>query len=293
MSELIDFIVPAGIALIMFGIGVNIKVSDFTRVFRKPKAIITGLILQMILLPVIAFALVWFWPIDNVYKTGFILIAACPGGTASNLVTFLLRGRIALSVSLTAFNSLLILFTIPFIVNLATDVFTGSQQGINLSFGEIFLNMVGTVVLPVLAGMFLNEKGPQKWVKAMKGPLRYVLMGILVLIFILVSLSEDGGRSFNLKEDYMLLFPGILLNFITMMVGYFVAAYMGISHRGRYTIAIEMGLQNSALAIFIASSLLENDKMALVAVLYSSTSFITTWLLAYVLKQRHPEPDED
>ena len=69
MSELIDFIVPAGIALIMFGIGVNIKVSDFTRVFRKPKAIITGLILQMILLPVIAFALVWFWPIDNVYKT--------------------------------------------------------------------------------------------------------------------------------------------------------------------------------------------------------------------------------
>ncbi|HAD96375.1 MAG TPA: hypothetical protein DCG19_03155 [Cryomorphaceae bacterium] len=293
MSELLDFMVPAGIALIMFGIGINIKASNFTRVFRHPKAIITGLSLQMVLLPIMAFAIVWFWPMEPIYKAGFILIAACPGGTASNLLTFLLRGRIALSVSLTAFNSFLILFTIPFIVSIATDIFLGSHQGISLSFWEIFSNMLITVIAPVLLGVLVNEKGPEKWVEPVKGPLRYILLGIMLAIFILVSLSEEGGRDFNLSTDYILVFPGLLLNISTMITGYLISRRAGITHRGSYTIAIEMGLQNVALAIFIATSILEQPKMALVGVLYSATSFITSYLVGFLLRKRGEYLQED
>ncbi len=293
MSELIDYIVPIGIALIMFGIGLNLKVSNFTRVFRKPKAIVTGLVLQMLVLPLTAFVIVWFWPMENVYKAGFILIAACPGGTASNLVTYLLRGRIALSVSLTAFNSFLIVLTIPVIVNLATHLFLGSTHGIDLSFGKILVNMLWTVILPVMAGMTLNEKGPKKFIEAVKGPMRYILMTLLLLIFILISLSEEGGGNFDFERDYHLIFPGIILNVGTMLIGYFSTQPLGITHRGRYTIAIEMGLQNSALAIFIANNLLENDQMSLVAVLYSGTSFVTTWLIAFLLKKTAPDEEEN
>ncbi|MGB0177476.1 MAG: bile acid:sodium symporter family protein, partial [Owenweeksia sp.] len=227
------------------------------------------------------------------YKTGFILIAACPGGTVSNLITYFLKGRIALSVSLTAFNSLLVVFTVPVILNIAMDTFSGSPTGIEISFSEIFINMLGTVIAPVLAGMILNEKGPEKIINAIKKPLRYILMAILLLIFILVSLSKEGGQSFDFNQDYILIFPGVILNITTMMAGFFISGYAGVTHRGRYTIAIEMGLQNVALAIFIATTLLENDQMALVAVLYSSTSFATTWLVAWLLKRREPEEEED
>ncbi len=101
------------IALIMLGIGLNLKVSNFKRVFLYPKAILTGLFCQLVILPIIAFGLIYFWPVEPIYKVGFIIIASAPGGTASNLVIHLLKGRVALSVSMTSFNSLAVVFSIP------------------------------------------------------------------------------------------------------------------------------------------------------------------------------------
>ena len=107
------YLMPVAISFIMFGIGVNLRFVDFKKTFKRPKAVITGLVAQMILLPAIAFGINMFFDIDPIYKVGFVLIAACPGGTTSNLVTLFLKGRLALSVSLTAFNSFLILFINP------------------------------------------------------------------------------------------------------------------------------------------------------------------------------------
>ena len=108
-QSFVDFIMPFAIAFIMFGIGLELKFKDFYRVFLQPKAVITGVFSQMVLMPLIAIALIYFWPIDPIYKVGLMLLAACPGGTASNLVTKLLGGRVALSISMTAFNSFIIL----------------------------------------------------------------------------------------------------------------------------------------------------------------------------------------
>ena len=153
--------------------------------------------------------------------------------------------------------------------------------------------MLITVIAPVLLGVLVNEKGPEKWVEPVKGPLRYILLGIMLAIFILVSLSEEGGRDFNLSTDYILVFPGLLLNISTMITGYLISRRAGITHRGSYTIAIEMGLQNVALAIFIATSILEQPKMALVGVLYSATSFITSYLVGFLLRKRGEYLQED
>ena len=124
------YLVPAAIAYIMFGVGLNIDFSEFKKTFKKPKALIIGLIAQMVILPSLAFLLNVFLPINPIYKVGLVLIAACPGGTTSNIVTLFLKGRLALSVTLTAFNSFLILFTIPSVIHLALQTRLSGQSKI-------------------------------------------------------------------------------------------------------------------------------------------------------------------
>lgn len=281
-----DNLMPIAIAIIMMGIGLNLHFKDFRRVFLKPKAILVGLASQMLLLPILAFVMVWFWPMDPIYKVGVILIASAPGGTASNLVTTMLKGRIALSVSLTSFNSFLILFSIPAFVSLALRAFLGKEAEIQLQFADTFQEILFTVVLPVLGGILINEYGPAKLVERIKPSLRYILPGVLLGIFALAFFSGEGHRGASLLENWSLLLPLLIFNLLTMIMGFQLAKYSGINHDGAYTIAVEMGLQNSALAIFIATQVLENHEMALLAIIYSSFSFFSTWLWAWIMKHR-------
>jgi BASS family bile acid:Na+ symporter len=150
MQQFADIFMPLSIALIMFGIGLELSFKNFIRVFFQPKSILTGLASQLFLLPIISFLLIFFWPIDPVYKIGIMLLAACPGGTASNLVTKMLKGRVALSVSLTAFNSFIILFSIPLVVQFSFMVFGEKGQEISLSFGETMRDILFTAIAPTI-----------------------------------------------------------------------------------------------------------------------------------------------
>ncbi len=280
-----DYLMPGAIAFIMLGIGINLKFKDFTRVFLKPKAILTGLASQLFALPLLAFALVYFWPLEPIYKAGIILIASAPGGTASNLVTHMLKGRVALSVSLTSFNSFAILFTIPLYVSLALEIFLGAENThISIGLTDTFKEILFTVVLPVVAGIGLNQYGPSEYLEKVKPALRILLPATLLGVFALALFVEDDGQPTAFLENLNLLIPLVLLNAITMFFGLYVSRYMGIKHDGAYTIAVEMGLQNSALAIFIASSVLNSSEMALVAVIYSSFTFFSTWFIAWLMK---------
>ena len=286
MSSSDNFIIPIAIALIMVGIGFNIHLGAFKRVFTRPKGIITGLSSQMLLLPAIAFTIAYFSPIDPVYKVGLILVSACPGGTASNLVTHLLKGRIVLSVSLTAFNSFLIIITIPLLISLALETFMGENAEISLSVFDTFIEVMFTVLLPTALGSLVNHYFPGFTYK-MKKPLRFILPALLLLVFVIAALNSSGQVSTKAKiiDHLDLLLPSFLLNIIGIFVGYRIGRIVGITHGGSFTIAIEMGLQNSALAIFIATQILESEEMALMAVIYSSFTFFTTLGIAYMLKE--------
>lgn len=284
MQQFVNIFMPLSIALIMFGIGLELNFKNFRRVFIQPKAILTGLALQLFLLPIISFLVIYFWPIDPVYKIGIMLLAACPGGTASNLVTKMLKGRVALSVSLTSFNSFIILFSIPLVVQFSFMVFGEKGQAISLSFGETMSDVLFTVMAPVIAGILLNEYYGHKFGLKLSKALRYILPGIMLLAFIVVIFFDENQQNIEYLKHLNLFIPLIILNFATMIAGYFVARRIKLMHSSAYTIAIEMGLQNSVLALFIANQVLEDKDISLVAILYGSFSLITTFLGGWILK---------
>lgn len=278
-------LLPIALGIIMFGIGLNLKFSDFKHVLVAPKAVLFGLFGQMVLLPIIALFIAFVYPMDPVFQLGLVLIAACPGGTASNLVTFILKGRVALSVALTAFNSFLIVLTIPLLVKLGSYLFLGQAQQVKLGFGYVFEEILYTVIIPVFAGMLFNTWKPD-WTEKLKKPLRYILPAILLGVFSIVLFADDGGGAYEILANMHLLIPVLLLNVLTMVAGYYSSNWVGIRHTGRYTIAIEMGLQNSALAIFLATNVLEQEQLALIAVIYGSVSFFVTIGIGYLMQRR-------
>lgn len=285
MQQLADIIMPFSIAIIMFGIGLELKFKDFRRVFYYPKSIITGLGSQIILLPLIAFCLVYFWPMEPIYKIGVMLLAACPGGTASNLVTKMLRGRVALSVSLTAFNSFFILFTIPLIIELSYNIFGTESRSVELGFWRTMKEVMLSVVVPVLAGIIIGNLLSERQRKKMHKPLQYILPGLLLIAVVTVIFIDESSQSIHYSDYIPLFVPLILLNVITMIAGFFTARKVRLKHESAYTIAIEMGLQNSVLALYIGNQLLEDKDLSLIAILYGSFSLISTFGIAYIFKR--------
>lgn len=285
MQNISDLIMPFSIGIIMFGIGLELCFEDFRRVFFHPKAVITGLACQILILPAMALAIIYFWPMDPLYKVGVMLIAACPGGTTSNLLSKILKGRVALSISLTAFNSLLILFTIPLIVEFSYQLFSEGGHQINLGFWMTMKQVLFTVVLPVLAGVGINEFLSKEKREKLHKPLKYILPIILTFSFLFMAFFNKSNQDVHYLENLHLFIPLILLNGLTMITGFFIARRTGLKHKANYTIAIEMGLQNSVLALYIANQLLEEDKVSLVAIFYSTFSLLTTFGIAYLLKR--------
>ncbi|WP_425392106.1 bile acid:sodium symporter family protein [Ekhidna sp.] len=286
MDRFIEALVPISVAIIMWGIGINLTFSDFKRVFVEPKAILTGLTLQLFMLPAVGFLIAWMSNLNPAYQVGIVLIAACPGGTASNLVTHMLKGRVALSISLTAFNSFLILFTIPIIISGSIEFFMSSSQRVSLSFWLTFRNIGVTVIIPVLAGLLVRNYAPG-FTYRLKPYLRYALPTILLVVFLVVGIhSLDGESSQSLSDKLAIAIPLLILNLSMIFFGFLIPGFLRINHDGKYTIAIEMGLQNSALAIFIGSQIIQNPDVVIVALIYSSFSFFTTLGVGYRLARR-------
>lgn len=285
-QSFVDFIMPFTIALIMLGIGLELKFKDFHRVFLQPKAVISGVASQMLVMPLIALALIYFWPIEPIYKVGLMLLAACPGGTASNLVTKILGGRVALSISMTAFNSFIILFTIPAILQLSFYLFLGKEQTIELSFWETTAQVFYTVIIPATIGVLINEFTSDNFTKPLKRPLKIVLPALLIIALLAVIFLDEDNKEINYLSHLNLMIPLILFNLLTMLIGYRIGSFIGLRHESNYTIAIELGLQNSVLALFIANQVVGNADISTMAILYSSFSFITTFGVAFLIKKR-------
>jgi bile acid:Na+ symporter, BASS family len=278
------YFLPVTLAIITLGMGLSITHRDFKNVFFRPRAVIIGICCQIFLLPVIAFSIALLTNLDPYLKVGLIIIAACPGGATSNLVTYLLNGNVALSISMTALNSIITLVSIPVNVSIALMVFLHTETEVRLDVWDTILKVFLLTVIPAYIGVTIRHRR-SALAERLNRPLKVLLPLILLLVYTGVLFIDEGDKNAT-RIDFWNLFPVTLtLNALSMFLGWQIAWLSRLKRRERYTIAIEVGLQNSALAIFVASTLLGNRTMALVAVVYGSFSFFTTALFGWGIKR--------
>lgn len=285
-----DLLISSTLALIMFGIGLSLKISHFQDTFSKPKALITGLTAQMILLPALAFSLGCFFQVSNEVKVGLLILAVCPGGTTSNFIVYLLKGNTALSVALTTINSFLTLISIPFIVNMGLRFFMGESTQIHLPFFQTVGQIFSITIIPIFMGILVAKKLPsvakilnknicvklwgKKYSLGLIKLLTIVLLGVVFLIKIFADKNAGGAQL--TQNDWKTMLPmALLFNFSGLLLGFLTAKILQLPRKNIMTIAIEVGLQNTTLAFLIAGTLLENTTMQKPALIYAFFSFWT------------------
>ena len=267
----------------MIGVGLSLTLQSFKSIILYPKAMLTGLFAQMGLLPIIAFVLADRMNIAPEYKVGLVIIAASPGGASSGLVNHLLRANVALSVSLTTINSLLVVFTMPYLTSLALERYMGNAVSISLPFARTVGDIALMTVAPALLGVLIRRIKPV-FSRKLEQPLRYILPILLLMAFLGVIFFDTGGESHSYAGALSLVKPVLLLNAFSMGTGYLITRLMGLGSTSGITISTEVGLQNSSLAIYVAQSLLKSGPMALVGVVYGTLTFASTILMALAIK---------
>ena len=280
-SVLTAVFLPLALAFIMLGMGLSLTVKDFKNIFVYPKAMVLGLTNQLILLPIFGYALIELFGLTGALAVGVMILSACPGGATSNLISHLSRGDTALSISLTAVSSLITIVTIPIIINFAISHF-GEEGSITLPVMETIIQIAGVTVVPVSIGMFLHNKFPKLSNKADK-PVRIASAVFFVLILFAAILKERA----NLVEYFIQSGPiTLILNLMTLTVGFFLARLFLLSKRQSITIAIESGIQNGTLGIMIAATLLKNSEMTIPIAIYSLIMFMTSAIIIFLSNRK-------
>ena len=274
---------PASLAIIMLGMGMTLVVSDFTRILKKPKAILIGLTNQLIFLPIVGFSLAIAFNLDPIMAVGLMILATCPGGPTSNLITQVCRGNIALSVTLTAIASIICVFTIPFILSYALAYFgTDSNVTIKLPILDTILQIMVITIIPISIGMGIR-KFKRDFAKQMERPMRIASTVIFILVFVAVIAANFNIMGKAMKEVGLVT---LLLNIITMGLGYLTARFFKLKLKSAISITIESGIQNGTLAIVIATTILNNVEMGIPTAAYAIWMFITGGILMWQFGKR-------
>ena len=265
------------LTLLMFDLGLALRFEDFGRVFRHPWPIAVALIGQLVFLPAIALALAWLFKLPPVFFIGLVLIACCPGGSSSNVFSKLANGDVALSVTLTALSSIITLFTIPFIMSWATKL-VGESVGITLPVGNLIKQNLVLMLLPVLLGIGLHYA----WPKAAENVDKVLTKLAFPLLLVLITVFYIQHRHTILDNIGILGICVTALILVAIGLSSLLSRLVRNDARQRRTVVIEVGMQNAAQAIAIASSplIFANDTMAIPAILYSLVMNIV--LLTYV-----------
>ena len=271
---------PISLAIIMFGMGLTLVIGDFGRLFTYPKAVIVGLCNQLIFLPLIGFSIILLFDLSSSMAIGIMILALCPGGPTSNLITQVSRGNIGLSVTLTALASLITVFTIPIILSKAITYFTGETGVvIELPIVQTMLQILVITVIPVSIGMVIRKKN-EGFALRMERPMRTASTVLFVIIFLLVMIANKDLIVQAMKEVGL---ATLLLNLSTMALGYITARAFRIKGKSQISITIESGIQNGTLAFVIATTILNNVQMGLPTGAYSIWMFITGGILMWRL----------
>ena len=281
--EVVTKIAPIILALIMLGLGLGLKLEDFTRVFKTPKDFFVGLISQLIILPIVAYILILVLRTPPEIAIGVMIIAAAPGGVTSNILTRFANGDVALSISLTAIISLISIVTVPLIVFTSADVFGITNISQNISMTGIAMKMFLVVTVPVFLGMIIR-KFAENFV-ASKVEMFNKLNMIFFAIFFVAAFYEERDNLINFIVQAGLI--ALILNLTMMAIAYYLAKTFASGVKQQKCIALECGLQNGTLAIFVSTQIFGTDILyAIPTGAYGLIMYITGFIFVYFLKNK-------
>jgi BASS family bile acid:Na+ symporter len=273
---LTDLMLPISLGIIMLGMGLSLTPADFRRVAVYPRAAAIGIINQIIILPLVGFLLLMIIPMRTPeLAVGIMILAACPGGPTSNLITHISRGDTALSITLTAISSMIVVITIPLIVNFSLAHFLEVGEYVPLPVLKTMISVIIITLVPVSLGMFIRAK-KQNFAEKMSKPVK-IASGVLLFVIIIAAILAD-------KENFINFFQqagpvALALNLSMLLVGYFSARLFRLRIDQSITISIESGIQNGTLGIAIAATLLHNPTMTISPAIYSLIMFGTAGVI--------------
>jgi len=281
--ETVTKIAPIILALIMLGLGLGLKVEDFTRVFKAPKDFIVGFISQLIILPIVAYLLIIILKTPPEIAIGVMIIAAAPGGVTSNILTKFADGDVALSISLTAIISLISIISVPFIIFTSADLLGITNISQNISMIGIALKMVLVVTIPVILGMIIR-KFADSFVTS-KVEIFNKLNIVFFIIFFIAAFYEEKDHIISFIMQAGLI--ALILNVTMMIIAYYLAKTFASGIKQRKCIALECGLQNGSLAIFVSTQIFGSDILyAIPTGAYALIMYITGFIFVYILRNK-------
>ena len=279
--EIVTKIAPIILALIMLGLGLGLKVEDFTRVLKDPKDFVVGFISQLIILPIVAYLLIIIFKTPPEIAIGVMIIASAPGGVTTNILTKFADGDVALSISLTAVISLISIITVPFIIFTSADLFGITNISKNISMIGIALKMVLVVTIPVILGMLIR-KFAENFI-APKVEIFNKLNIIFFIIFFIAAFYEERENIISFIAQAGLI--TLILNITMMIIAYYLAKNFASGIKQRKCIALECGLQNGTLAIFVSTQIFGSDIIyAIPTGAYALIMYITGFIFVYILR---------
>ena len=279
--EIVTKIAPLGLAFIMLGLGMNLKIQDFTRVIKNPKDFLVGFICQMVVLPIIAFILIKLLNTPIELALGVMIIAAAPGGVTSNVLTKFADGDVALSITLTAIISLISIVTVPFIIFLSIDLLNIDYVSKDISMMSISLKMFFVVTVPVLIGMTIRYFA-ESFILSNVLLIQRLSIVLFALVFIAIYIEEwDNIIDYITRAGLI----ALILNIVMMIVGFYVAKFFATGVAQQRCISLECGLQNGTLAVFVATQLFDEIVYMIPTAAYALVMMATSIFFVFIVKK--------
>ena len=278
--DIVTKIAPLALALIMLGLGLGLTLNDFKRVLQNPKIFFVGIFSQIVLLPIIAYILLLVIKVPTAIALGVMIIAAAPGGVTSNVMTKFARGDVALSISLTAVCSLISILSVPLIVFSSAKLIGVSNISEEITMTGIALKMAGVVTLPVFIGMIIrkfNENFISNNIKFIERTTGFLFL----IVFAAIWIEERNNILSYLSQAGVIV---LTLNIVMMIFAYYLAKVFSSNIEQRRCIAIECGLQNGTLAVFVATQIFNDIIYIIPTAAYALIMYITAFIFMYLLR---------
>ncbi|WP_415951032.1 bile acid:sodium symporter family protein [Streptomyces sp. KLOTTS4A1] len=283
-SGLVTILVPVVLALIMFGLGMSLGIGDFRRVREYPRVVLAALGCQLVVLPAACFGLIHAFGLAAAPAIGMMLLAASPGGTMANLYSHLFGGDVALNITLTAINSVLAVFTLPLVVNLAVGYWdTAGEDGtVGLQFGKT-LQVFALVLIPVAVGMVVRARRPG-FAERAERPVKALCLVILAGVIVAAFLAERNNVGEYLAEVGLI---ALVFSCISLGTGYLAARLVGAAHTQGVAACMEIGMHNTSLSLTIAMSpsLLDSTEIAVPSAVYAILIYFTAGAAGLLLRR--------
>ena len=275
--EIVSKIAPIVLAIIMLGLGLGLSIKDFTRIIRTPNDFIVGFLSQLILLPIVALIIALTLDLPSAIAIGLIIIAAAPGGVTSNVLTKFANGDVALSISLTAVTSLICIFSIPIIIINSADIL-GVTIAQEISVIGIALKMVSVVTIPVIIGMIIRGFA-ENFILSKINLINKFTGWLFVIVFIAIWIEEKDNIFTYLAQAGLAV---LILNIVMMVLAYFIAKKFVSGVAQQKCIALECGLQNGTLAVFVATLIFDDVAYIIPTGAYALLMYITGFIFIYI-----------